>query len=182
MDCVNLKQPDRMPVSMFATFWLAKYGGITNRQLMYDYEKVEEIGERAILEFEPDAHSNLVLQCALGPSLDAVGFKQLQWPGHGVSDTQPYQYLDREYMKADEYDEFLFDPTGYYLSKYLPRIAGAFEGLDELPYLPGLHYLRMLSGIIPFINPRVRKSMEKVIKAAEEVKRLNDHQSTSSRA
>jgi hypothetical protein len=33
MDCVNLKQPDRMPVSMFATFWLAKYGGITNRIL-----------------------------------------------------------------------------------------------------------------------------------------------------
>ena len=91
----------------------------------------------------------MVLQCALGPSLEAVGFKQLQWPGHGVSDTQPYQYLDREYMKADEYDEFLFDPTGYYLSKYLPRVAGAFEGLDELPYLPGLHYLRMLSGIIP---------------------------------
>ena len=176
MDCVNLKQPDRMPVSMFATFWLAKYGGITNRQLMYDYEKVKEIGERVILEFEPDTHSPMVLQCALGPSLEKVGFKQLQWPGHGVSDTQPYQYLDREYMKADEYDEFLFDPTGYYLSKYLPRVAGAFEGLDELPYLPGLHYLRMLSGIIPFTNPRIRESMEKVIKAAEEVKCLNDHQ------
>ena len=44
MDCVALKQPDRMPVAMFATFWLAKYGGITNRQLMYDYEKVKEIG------------------------------------------------------------------------------------------------------------------------------------------
>jgi len=176
MDCVNLKQPDRMPVSMFATFWLAKYGGITNRQLMYDYAKVEEIGERAVLEFEPDSHIPLVLQCALGRSLETIGFKQLQWPGHGVSDTQPYQYLDREYMKADEYDDFLFDPTGFYLSKYLPRVAGAFEGLDELPYLPGLHYLRLLSGIIPFINPRIRESMEKVIKAAEEVKRLNDHQ------
>ena len=176
MDCVNLKQPDRMPVSMFATFWLAKYGGITNRQLMYDYEKVEEIGERAIVEFEPDAHSPWCCNARSARSLDAIGFKQLQWPGHGVSDTQPYQYLDREYMKADEYDEFLFDPTGYYLSKYLPRVAGAFEGLDELPYLPGLHYLRLLSGIIPFINPRIRESMEKVIKAAEEVKRLNDHQ------
>ena len=63
MDCVNLKQPDRMPVTMFATFWLAKYGGITNRQLMYDHEKVKEIGERAILEFEPDTHDPLVLQC-----------------------------------------------------------------------------------------------------------------------
>jgi hypothetical protein len=44
-DCVNMKQADRMPIFMIATFWLAKYGGITNRQLMYD-EKVTEIGER----------------------------------------------------------------------------------------------------------------------------------------
>jgi Uroporphyrinogen decarboxylase (URO-D) len=176
MDCVNLKQPDRMPTTMLATFWLAKFGGISYRQLMYDYEKTREIGERAILEFEPDGHSPLVLQCALGRSLDTIGFKQLEWPGHGVRDDQPYQYLDREYMKPEEYDEFLFDPTGFYLSKYLPRVASAFEGLDELPYFPGLHYLRVLSGIIPFSNPRVRESIEKVVKAAEEVKRLNDHQ------
>jgi hypothetical protein len=34
MDCVNLKQPDRMPTTMMATFWLAKYGGVSYRQLM----------------------------------------------------------------------------------------------------------------------------------------------------
>ena len=42
MDCVNLKTPDRMPTSMFCTFWLAKYGGISHRQLMYDYDKAKE--------------------------------------------------------------------------------------------------------------------------------------------
>ena len=63
-----------------------------------------------------------------------------------MRDDQPYQYLDREYMKADEYDEFLFDPTGFYLQKYLPRVAGAFEGFEELPYLPGLHYFRLVGG------------------------------------
>ncbi len=55
MDCVALRQPDRMPTTMMATFWLARYGGISYRQLMYDYEKTKEIAERAILEFEPDA-------------------------------------------------------------------------------------------------------------------------------
>jgi hypothetical protein len=28
MDCVALKQPDRMPIAMFATFFLAKFGGV----------------------------------------------------------------------------------------------------------------------------------------------------------
>ena len=50
MDCVNLKTPDRMPTSMFCTFWLAKFGGISHRQLMYDYDKAKELGERVLRE------------------------------------------------------------------------------------------------------------------------------------
>src|SRR5450756_1019811 len=76
LDCVALKQPDRMPVAMYATFWLATYGGISNRELMYDYEKTKEIAERAVLEFEPDAVAPLVAGAALGPIFDAVDYKQ----------------------------------------------------------------------------------------------------------
>jgi len=175
MDCVNLKQPDRMPTAMMATFWLAKYGGVSHRQLMYDYETTKEIAERAILEFEPDAPSPMVLAVAGGRALEAIGFKQLQWPGHGVRDDQPFQYLDREYMKPEEYDEFLFDPTGFYLQKYLPRVAGAFEGIEEMTYFPGLHYFRLVAGIEPFAKPRVRQALEKIITAAEEVERWAGH-------
>jgi len=175
IDCVALKQPDRMPVAFYSTFWLARYAGITCRELMYDYEKVREIGERAVLEFAPDVVSPLLLTATAGPSLEAIGFKQLQWPGHGVGDDQPFQYLDREYMKADEYEDFIFDPTGYYLHTYLPRVASAFEGFEDLPYLPGLYYFRLLGGIRPFAKPRVREALEKVIRAAEEAERFAQH-------
>ncbi|MCX7174613.1 MAG: hypothetical protein NT159_11970 [Proteobacteria bacterium] len=174
-DCINLKQPDRMPVALYSTFWLAKYGGITCKQLMYDYEKTKEIAERAVLEFEPDVISTLLLTVASGRSLEAIGFKQLQWPGHGVGDNQPFQYLDREYMKADEYDEFIFDPTGYYLHTYLPRVAEAFEGFEELPNFPGLHYFRLVGSVRSFANPRVRAAFENVFKAAEESERFFQH-------
>ena len=175
MDCVTLKQPDRMPVVMYATFWLGKYGGVSCRELMYDYEKTREIAERAVLEFEPDAYNPVVLQTASGPTLEALGYKQLQWPGHGVGDNQPFQYLDREYMKPEEYDDFLFDPTGFYLHTYLPRVASAFEGLEEMPILPGLHYFRLVGGIRGFAKPRVRESFEKIFKAAEECERFVQH-------
>jgi hypothetical protein len=175
LDSVALKQPKRMPVALYATFWLAKYGGITCRQLMYDYEKTREISERAVLEFDPDAFSPLVLGTASGRSLESIGFKQLQWPGHGVGDNQPFQYLDREYMKADEYDEFIFDPTGFYLRTYLPRVASAFEGFEELPYFPGLHYMRLVAGIHPFASPRVKTAFENLAKAADEVTTFGRH-------
>lgn len=171
MDCVNLKTPDRMPIGMHPTFWLAKYGNVTCKELMYDYDGTANIAERAIREFEPDVHSPMVLGTANGRSLEAIGFKQVKWPGHGVGDDQPYQYLDREYMKADEFDDFLFDPTGFYLQKYLPRVASAFEGIEDLPVFPGLHYFRLVAGIRNFAKPSVKQALTNIIHAAEEVDR-----------
>jgi len=89
LDCVALRQPDRMPVALYTTFWLARYGGISCRELMYDYEKTAAIAERAVLEFEPDAVAPLFIGNALGPTLEAFGYKQLRWAGHGVGDDQP---------------------------------------------------------------------------------------------
>lgn len=169
MACVRLEQPDRMPVGMQSFFWPATHAGITYKELMYDYDKAKQACLDVVLEFEPDAVYPLMMGTTIGRALEKLEFKQLQWPGHGVGDMQPYQYLDREYMSADEYDDFLFDPTGFYLQKYLPRVAGAFEGFDKLPSFPGLHYIRLVNGIRPFALPEVRASFEKIVSAAEEM-------------
>ena len=175
LDCVALKQPDRMPVTLYATFWLAKYGGITCKELMYDYEKTKEISERAVLEFEPDACINLVGANAMGRIFEAVGYKQLKWPGNGVGENQPYQYLDREYMKPEEFPDLLRDPTGFYLNTYLPRIFSAFEGFENFPVLPGMFYFRAITGLRPLANPEFRKALQRVLDASEEVERYLTH-------
>lgn len=54
LDCVALCTPDRMPIGLMMNYWLARYGGITHREQMYDYEKVTQIAERMVDEFEPD--------------------------------------------------------------------------------------------------------------------------------
>ena len=167
LDCVALRQPERMPVVMYGTYWFAKYGGISCKELMYDYQKNKEITERAVLEFEPDAVAPLFGGTALGKVFDALDYKQLQWPGHGVGDNQPYQYLDREYMKAEEFPDFLRDPTGFYLNSYLPRIFGAFEGFENFPVLPGMFYFRAITGLRPLANPEFRKALQRVLDAAE---------------
>ncbi len=172
LDCVALKQPDRMPVAMYGTFWFAKYGGISYKELMYDYDKTASITERAILEFEPDATAPLLTAIALGRVLEATDFKQLQWPGHGVSDHQPYQYLDREYMKPEEYLDLVRDPTGFYIHRYLPRVMGVFEGFDQFPQIAGAFYLRAISGLRALANPAFRESLKRVLAASDEVERF----------
>ena len=175
MDAVELRQPDRVPTVFFSTFWTARYGGISYRQAMYDYQKMSELTKRAVLEFEPDLYTMPHQLTLMGPIMDALGYKQLQWPGHGTDENTTYQYLDHEYMKADEYDDYLLDPTGYFLSTYLPRVGEAFEGLAELPIIPALYYIRLMVGIRPFANPKVIESLARIQKTAEEANRLMLH-------
>ena len=174
MDCVALRQPDRMPVALFGTFWLAKYAGISHRSLMYDLDGAAAIAERAVLDLDPDTVSPLVLQTAMGPTLEALDYKQVQWPGHGVGDNQPYQYLDREYMPPEEYDDFLFDPTGYYLRVYLPRIMGAFEGFSEFPSIAGGFYFRLFGNVRGFASPALQDAWARVQQAAKVSQQLAD--------
>lgn len=175
MDCVALKQPDRMPVAFHTNLWLAKYGGMSIKDAMYDYHKAADVIERACMEFEPDIMSPQMDIMAIGRLLEAADFKQLQWPGHGVGDNQPYQYLDREYMTADEYDDFLLDPTGFFLSKYLPRVAGAYDGLQPLAGLAGNIYLGLSFAPVYFALPPVRQAMAKLAAAGEAVMDFSGH-------
>ena len=105
----------------------------------------------------------------------AIGLKTLRWPGHGVGDDQPYQYVDKEYMTAADYDEFIFDPTGFYLSKFLPQVAEAFEGFVHLPGFPALSGLRVVAGIRAFARPEVKASLQRLMDAADEVQRMGEH-------
>ena len=87
--------------------------------------------EKVLLWLEPDGYTPSLY--SFGPVLDALDFRLLKWPGHGTDPNATFQYLDKELMPASEYGDYLQDPTGYYLRRYLPRVAGAFEGL-ALPY------------------------------------------------
>lgn len=171
-DCIALRTPDRMPISLTGSFWYAKYGGISCRQFMYDYETNVKICEQAILEFDPDCGSGASMATLWGPILDKVDFRQLEWPGHGVGDNVPYQYLDKEYMKADEYDDFILDPTGFMYEKYLPRVAGAYEGLEPLGTISGNSYMSIAGFARIFQQEGVVSALAKLKDAGEEVVRM----------
>jgi len=175
MDAVELRAPDRVPTAFLCRFWLAREGRMTYREAMYDYDRVCEVTRRTLQELQPDVYAPPHQLLLLGPIQDALEYRQQQWPGHGVGENVPYQYLDREYMKAEEYDEYLLDPTGFFLSTYLPRIAGAFEGLEELPGFPALHYTRLMIASRSFASPGVKKAFAAMQAAGEEAQRLMDH-------
>lgn len=173
VDAIELREPDRVPSIMFSTFWAAKHAGMSCEEAMHDYTGLSDAMRKAILELEPDAYQPCHPVISTAPTMELMGYKQLRWPGQaGFDPNVSYQYLDNEYMLASEYDEYLFDPTGFYLRKYLPRIAGVYEPFESFPDYPAFFYLRHMHAVAYYAQPDVRKALEALIKAGEEAQEM----------
>ena len=70
----------------------------------------------------------------------ALGTTQFAGRGEGGSDDTGFQFVEDEYMLADEYDEFLADPNGFTFRKIFPRIATNLEGFAQVP-IPPLYFM-----------------------------------------
>jgi hypothetical protein len=132
-DAIQLKIPDRVPVAISLGYFPAKYGGITCQDAFYSPAKWKEAAKKTVVDFAPDAYIGVGPDS--GKALEAIDFKQMVWPGHGTSPNHTHQFVEGEYMKADEYDAFLSDPTGFILQTFLPRTCGKLESLQNLPHL-----------------------------------------------
>ena len=104
--------------------------------------------------------------------MELLDYRQLVWPGHGLADDTPFQFVEKEYMKAEEYDDFLFDPTAFMLNEMLPRFNGALCGLKDFPSAPTSYYLRTLSFAAGFAQTEMAAAMEVLSKAGSEAQRI----------
>jgi hypothetical protein len=140
LDAIQLKTPDRIP------FWFqdlgyfpCKYTGITFEKAAYDPEAWFGANKKVLLDFKPDMFFNPAYTIrGSGQAYEALGTKYMKWPGHGVSPNSPHQYVEGEYMKADEYDAFINDMSDYVMRTFLPRVYGALEPFSSLPSISSL--------------------------------------------
>jgi len=169
-DAVQLREPDRVPVAPYFGFFYANYGGITCEEAHYDYDRWKMAVIKTVTDFQPDMYPNpRTILLAPGPLLDLVDFKQIKWPGHGVSPDHSFQFVEGEYMKAEEYDAFLDDPSDFVVRTYLPRIYGALEPLRMLPPLRSMmtgYAAAHLTAVLA--RPEIINAIETAIRAGAE--------------
>ena len=161
IDAVQLKVPDRVPVSISFSYFPARFAGVTTRDAFYDLKKWGPACIKTALYFQPDRCGLTTNQS--GWVLETLDHKQLLWPGHGVSDQHCHQFVEGEYMKADEYDLFLQDMSDFLLRYYLPRVYGVLEPLSQLrPFNSNLGGLPLAT----LATPEWAALFEKLSKAA----------------
>ena len=166
-DAIQIKVPDRVPIALSLGYFPAKYTGITCADAFYNPVKWKEAAIKTAVDFAPD--SCMAMGPDSGAALEALDFKQMVWPGHGTSPNHTHQFVEDEYMKADEYDAFLKDPTGFILQTYLPRTCGNLEALQRLPHMTILLFSpTMLLGM-----PGFDGAIEALLKARQELLKRN---------
>jgi hypothetical protein len=171
-DAIQLKQkPGRIPVCPSAGFFPMQYAGITMYNAMYDYQALAKAWEAYHLDLEPDAYSGPTT-IVPGRVLDILDLKLYEWPGHGVSHEREYQFVEAEYMKAEEYQELIDDPTAYFLNAYFPRIFGSLKALTTFPLLPPVNEIPMVPPLAgPFGAQDMKAALESLTRAGEEALR-----------
>jgi uroporphyrinogen-III decarboxylase len=100
--------------------------------------------------------------------LETLDCKQIKWPGHGVDPNFVYQFVEGEYMPADEYDEFIENPSDWMIRRYMPRVYGVLEPLSKLPgMLDQFYYYGAPSaGLATMGTPEVQEAFQALLKAA----------------
>jgi hypothetical protein len=168
-DAIQMKKsPDRVPITILPSMFPYTNGGISVEEAMYDYEKCTTAFKKFVTEFKPDMH---IGASAPGPGkfYETLDYKLYIWAGHGLGPMSSYQALEGEYMKAEEYDLLIADPSFYFRNFYLPRAFGALQGFTMLPPLTGiLEMYGAAFSFIPYSLPPVQDTFKALFEAGAE--------------
>jgi uroporphyrinogen-III decarboxylase len=166
------QEPDRVPVSLPTGNYPAYYVGSNFKTMMYDYKACVAAWRKFMIDFYDDMDSFMGPGFIFsGKVMDIMDYKTYAWPGHGLGDdVNTHQYIEAQYMKAEEYDSFMKDPSDFGFRVITPRIVGAAKPLADFPPLNTLMGTPMAL-TLPFIRREMRDAFKKMIAAGEEMER-----------
>ena len=148
-DARVMKEPDKVPcVNLFTTFYPTIQMGITNEESMYSMKKTAKAFIKVFKDSNIDGPPSPIP--FPGQVFDNLGIQYFAWPGAAdetrrLKAHQPFQFIENEYMKASEYEEYFRDPTGFLLRKLIPRHYKNLESFSLFPtvFSLGNGYLSM---------------------------------------
>jgi hypothetical protein len=120
------EKPDMVPIRPFVAEFVAKYAGFTCQEVTHDFQKAFDATRKCARDFDWDATVSNMVYVWTGLT-EAIGLKYYGVPGIQVPADTGFQYIEppeeQAWMKADEYDAFIEDPTGFLYNVWLPRVS-----------------------------------------------------------
>ena len=173
VDVYNVEQPDRVPVNLPVGNLPYNLLGINMRSTMYDYDRVVRACKAFNAQYSQDLEYFASPFVYPGKVMELLDYKLYVWPGHGLGpEATGIQFVEGEYMKAEEYDALIDDPSDFWARTYLPRIFGAFAPLGLFRPITDVVEIVNIGEFVPFSRPEAQESLQRMLDAGKEYAKL----------
>ncbi len=128
------EKPDMVPIRPFVAEFTGTYAGYSCQALAHDFQQAFDAACRCAADFDWDAVvANMVyVWTGLAQAADLVYYGI---PGIDVPPDRGFQYREPPeedaFMRPDEYDQLIEDPTGFLYHVWLPRVARPVARLGQ---------------------------------------------------
>jgi hypothetical protein len=149
--CYN-EQPDRIPIRIFSEELSAKYSGYSAFDAAINHEVQFEVNRKFAVELGCDAiQTNSIVNWA--GMMKSLGWKDVKFPGIDLPLDSCTQWIEPEteeqaYLKEDEFDIFIDDPTAFLLNVWLPRFTSHINPPGKPVTFE--HNMSLINGIIAY--------------------------------
>ncbi|HEV2394945.1 MAG TPA: uroporphyrinogen decarboxylase family protein [Verrucomicrobiae bacterium] len=120
------EKPDMVPIRPFVAEFTAKYAGYTCQEVAHDFTKAFDAAIKTAKDFDWDAVVPNMVYVWTGLT-QAIGLKYYGIPGIGIPHTTGFNYIepaeDQAFMRPDDYDALISDPTAFLYETWLPRAS-----------------------------------------------------------
>ena len=131
---LNNRKPDMIPIRPFAAEFTAVHAGYTCQQVTQNYSDGFEAMIKCCMDYDWDAvPANMIY---VWPCItDAASVRYYGVPGVDVPPDRGFQYIEppenQSFMRADEYDRLIDDPTAFLYEVWLPRASRRIAGAGK---------------------------------------------------
>jgi hypothetical protein len=171
---LNLESPDRVLLGITGDhFFSTRLAGMTNAEAMRDHERHYAAMKECVLRFGLD----YAFESGIYPAqwMESLGSRHYKWPGHDLSDDMTFQFVEKDYMRADEYDQFLANPEAFILRTVWSRMTERLEPLADFPSLLGFGVDPIYSGVA-FESDAVQSALTSLMQLGEVTRAANQAQ------
>jgi len=150
------QKPDMIPIRPFVAEFTAKYAGYTCQEVAHDFEKAFVAARKCAADFDWDAVVGNMVYVWTGLT-QAIGLTYYGVPGIDIPPDTGFQYIEpseeKAFMKPDEYDQLIEDPTGFLFNVWLPRVSADVSAMGEpTSYRNNLSFLKGGMAMLNYFN------------------------------
>ncbi|HEY3414902.1 MAG TPA: uroporphyrinogen decarboxylase family protein [Armatimonadota bacterium] len=158
------EKPDRVPIRPFVAEFTATYAGYSCQEVTHDYRKAFDAAVKCATDFDWDAVVPNMVYVWTGLT-EAIGLRYYGVPGIDIPADKGFCYIepseDNAFMKADEYDDLIADPTAFLYNVWLPRVSTEVAKLGEpSTYRNNLSFVKGAMAMLTYFNafgPQVQR-------------------------